>query len=299
MICVVGSLNMDLVIDCQRIPSVGETVIGKQFHTIPGGKGANQAVACGRLGAETYMLGKLGNDGFADELLTSLNDSNVNTKWIQRCSEPTGVAVISVDEQGGNSIIVAMGANNTVSKEYIVSMKDVLKKSNIIILQHEIPLTTVEYIIDCYAGKRKTIVLNPAPAMEVSDHVLSKIDFLIPNEHEIKKISSGISSDLEGYEPYIQYYLDKGVKNIIITLGDEGCLHATQKENRKYPARKVAAVDTTAAGDTFVGAFCAEYERGLNVEQAISFATIASSVSVTRKGAQTSIPYLYEIEEML
>lgn len=299
MICVVGSLNMDLVIDCQRIPSVGETVIGKQFHTIPGGKGANQAVACGRLGAETYMLGRVGNDGFADELLESLNESNVNTKGIQRCLEPTGVAVISVNEQGGNSIIVAMGANNTVSKEYIDSMNDVLEKSDIIVLQHEIPLPTVEYIIDCYAEKRKTIVLNPAPAMEVSDYALSKIDFLIPNEHEIKKISSGISSNLEGYEPYINYYLDKGVKNIIITLGEDGCLLATKKENRRFPANKVVALDTTAAGDTFVGAFCVEYERSSNVEKAIAFATIASSISVTRKGAQTSIPYLYEVEAML
>lgn len=295
MITVVGSLNMDLVLTCERIPGVGETVIGNEFQTFPGGKGANQAVAASRLGAETVMIGKIGDDEFGQRILHSLQESGVDTSYVLKSSKkPTGVAAISVDSKGGNSIIVASGANFDIHIDEVKQMDDVLSKSDILILQNEIDQEVNRYLLSTYGNKDICIVYNPAPAVHIEEEYLHYIDFLIPNEHEIKRLSSSLSDEMT-YEEYIRYYLSKGVKNMIVTLGEEGCMFADSSSVKSYPAQKVEAVDTTAAGDTFVGGFCAEYLNSKNVEAAIDFAMRSARLSVMRKGAQSSIPYRKEV----
>lgn len=295
MITVVGSLNMDLVLTCERIPGAGETVIGKEFQTFPGGKGANQAVAAARLGAETVMIGKIGDDEFGQHILHSLKESGVDTSHVLKSAgKPTGVAAISVDSKGGNSIIVTPGANFDIHIDEIRQMDDVLSKSDILILQNEIDQELNRYLLSRYGNKDICIVYNPAPAVHIEEEYLHYIDFLIPNEHEIKKLSPSLSGEMN-YEEYICYYLSKGVKNIIVTLGEEGCMFANSSSMKSYPAQKVEAVDTTAAGDTFVGGFCAEYFNSKDIETSIVFAMKSAKLSVMKKGAQSSIPYREEV----
>ncbi|MFC4804314.1 ribokinase [Filifactor villosus] len=297
MIIVVGSLNMDLVLRCDRIPKVGETVIGNDFDMIPGGKGANQAVALARLGSDVKMIGKVGRDEFAKTLVSSLEESGVDTSYLLVSNtQRTGVAGISVDGNGKNSIIVAPGANNDITLDEIVGLDSLLSSAEMIVLQNEVPSQINSYILKEYGNREIPIVWNPAPAMPIEEEYLRYIDFLIPNEHEIRLLSSNFPTDIESYDEYIDHYISKGVKHIIITLGEEGCIFACGEVRKRYCAYTVAAVDTTAAGDTFVGGFCSEYTRTKNIDTAIDFAMKAASISVTRYGAQPSIPYRKEIK---
>ncbi|MDO4794082.1 MAG: ribokinase [Filifactor alocis] len=297
MIVVVGSLNMDLVLRCNRIPKTGETVIGNDFNMIPGGKGANQAVALARLGSDVKMIGKVGRDEFAKKLTASLEESGVDiSHLLVSDTKMTGVAGISVDLEGRNSIIVAPGANNDITLEDIEGLDSLISSAEMIVLQNEIPSQVNSYILKKYANRRISIVWNPAPAMPIEEEYLRYIDFLIPNEHEIRLLSSDFPTDIRDYRAYIDHYLSKGVKNIIVTLGEEGCIFASDGVYKTYSAYTVDAVDTTAAGDTFVGGFCCEYIRTGDVDTAIDFAMRAASISVTRYGAQPSIPYRKEIK---
>lgn len=298
MICVVGSINMDLVVSTEVIPKVGETVIGRNFDSIPGGKGANQAVAAARIGAETVMIGKLGDDGFGTALKASLVASGVDCSSILVEEGGTsGIALISVDDKAGNSIIVVPGTNYHMGESDIDLAKPLIQQSSIVVFQHELPPETVKYGILMAKHEGKITVLNPAPAKELEDAVLSAVDFLIPNEHELSVVAQMAADTEEDRISAARSLVERGVRNVIVTLGDKGCLFVDSKSVIHYPAQAVDAVDSTAAGDSFVGSFCASYEREKSIEAAIRLGQKAAALSVTRKGAQTSIPTLKEVQE--
>lgn len=299
MICVIGSLNMDLVINTKRIPAPGETVMGNDFKTIGGGKGANQAVAAARAGAKTSMIGSVGSDDFAKVLLQNLADSQVDTRFIQQLpGQSTGVALISVGEDGSNSIIVSPEANYQLTTEDIQKNIQAIQEAQILLLQHEIPHEVTSFAIEKGKSLGKTIVLNPAPAMEIHPELYSKIDFLVPNEHELEYIYPHKNSG-KSFDEMAAFFIQHGVKNLILTLGEQGCRHYDQHGATSYPAFKVKASDSTAAGDTFVGAFAAYYSKYNNIPRAIEFGMMAAAISVTRRGAQTSIPTLAEMKAVM
>lgn len=294
-IVVIGSINMDLVTRCKRAPQGGETLFGESFSQIPGGKGANQAVAIGKLGSEVVMLGKVGDDSFGVELINSLKNANVNTEYIEKTQVSSGIAKIIVEENGQNRILVVPGANSQVDKEYIDRNIEVIKNSDIIVAQLEIPVETVEYAFAKAKEFGKKTILNPAPAMELSDELIKNSDLIIPNESELALIT-GINTDNEdGINKAGKKLLEMGVKDLIITLGGKGSLHMNKTLCEHHSAYKVKAVDTTAAGDSFIGGLVRKLDNN-NVGDAIEYATKVSAIVVTRFGAQTSIPTLEEVE---
>lgn len=300
MIAVVGSLNMDLVINTKQIPRPGETVMGQDFVTICGGKGANQAVAAARAGGSVVMIGKVGEDDFGKRILDSLQESNIDCSLVEKVvGASTGVALISVAEDGNNSIIVSPEANYRMTTNDTERWLQVLEQADMILLQHEIPGEITYEIIDKMGEQGKCILLNPAPAQPVAEYLWDKIDFLIPNEHELAAIFPKKSQEETSIEEMASYLVQKGIDNVIVTLGEKGCIHFDKKGSRAYPAHLVKAVDTTAAGDTFVGAFAAYYAKQPDISKAIEFGMMAAAISVTRKGAQTSIPSLSEMKQQM
>ena len=288
---VVGSINMDLVIRTNRIPSKGETIIGDNLIDFPGGKGANQAVAISRLGENVTMFGCVGRDQYGECLIQNFKDEKVNTDYIREIDGvSTGVAVITVCDDD-NSIIVIPGANNCVDKDYIDSVKDKILEHNLIILQNEIPMETIEYVVDfCHENGIKTI-LNPAPAKKISKNLINKLSYLTPNEHEVALIFEGENID---------EVLNKYDQKLIITLGENGVKFLDEnKEIVKVPCRKSNVIDTTGAGDTFNCAFCVGLIHGKKLSGSIKFANIAAGLSTEKFGAQSGMPYLNEVlEEM-
>ncbi len=298
-ILVVGSLNMDTVIETPHMPKCGETIAGKGVEQIPGGKGANQAYAVGKLGGRVAMLGAVGDDTKGQRLLDNLKAVNVDVSHVEKLKEvPTGQAYITVDCNGDNTIIIIAGANGEVDKELIRENRELIRRSDIIVMQLEIPLEVVQYVKELAVEEGKTIILDPAPARgDIPDSLWKGIDFIKPNETEIG-ILTGM--DTENQKERIcaaRELIRKGVKNVIVTLGGEGCVHVTADSEEYFPAHKVKAVDTTAAGDCFTAAFALALSQGKSCEKAISLGQKASAIAVTRKGAQTSIPTLEEITE--
>lgn len=297
-VVVIGSINMDLVTVCERAPQGGETLFGSKFLQVPGGKGANQAVAIGKLGSCVTMLGKVGKDSFGDELINSMNKNNVITEHIEKCDLPTGTANIVVEGNGQNRILVVPGANSLVDIEYIKRNLDVIKEADIVVTQLEIPVETVEYALKKAKEFGKITILNPAPARELSDEIISNSDFIIPNESELNVIT-GIETETEdGIKKASEKLLGMGVKTLIVTLGSKGSLHLDSKTLEYHSAYKVKAVDTTAAGDSFIGGFVRTLKEG-NVGEAIEFATKVSAIAVTKEGAQSSIPSIEEVENFI
>lgn len=294
-VVVVGSINMDLVTVCQRAAAAGETLFGKEFLQIPGGKGANQAVAIGKLGSQVTMLGKVGNDSFGIDLIESMKKNNVVTSRIEKCELATGTANIIVEENGQNRILVVPGANSLVDVDYIERNLDVIKEADIIVTQLEIPVETVEYLLKKAKEFGKTTLLNPAPARELSEEIIKNSDFIIPNESELKVITGIETETEEGIKKASKKLLDLGVKNLIVTLGSKGSLYLNHNTCELHTAYKVDAVDTTAAGDSFIGGFVRTLKDG-DIGKAIEFATKVSAIAVTRQGAQSSIPSLEEVE---
>lgn len=288
---VVGSINMDLVIKTDRIPQKGETIIGNNLTDFPGGKGANQAVAISRLGESVTMFGCVGRDQYGECLIQNFKDEKVDASYVKEIDGvSTGIAVITVCEDD-NSIIVIPGANNYVDKDYIDSIKDKILEHNLIILQNEIPMETIEYVVDfCNENKIKTI-LNPAPARKISKELIDKLSYLTPNEHEVDLIF-GVEN--------IDEVLSKYNQKLIITLGENGVKFANEnKEIVQVPCRKSNVIDTTGAGDTFNGAFCVGLVHGKKLYGSIKFANIAAGLSTEKFGAQSGMPYLNEVlEEM-
>lgn len=289
---VVGSINMDMTVTAERIPKKGETLFGNDIHYIPGGKGANQAVAMARLGGEIEMFGCVGNDNWGKALIENLQKENVKTDHIKLTEETsTGVAVITVGDND-NTIIVVAGANAKVDRTYIDSISEELLQSEVVVLQHEIPIDTVEYIIDiCYKSNVK-VVLNPAPAYPLSKDTIEKITYLTPNEHE----AAILFGDDISTEDLLKRYPEK----LLITQGEKGVSICLSNGNLfVVSARKANVVDTTGAGDTLNGAFAVKIAEGSSVVEALKFANVCASLSTEKFGAQGGMPTREEvIEEM-
>lgn len=295
-VVVVGSINMDLVTRCKRAPKGGETLFGEEFSQVPGGKGANQVVAIGKLGTNVIMLGKIGKDSFGKDMLASMEKNGVNIQHIEEGEKATGIAKIIVEESGQNRILVVAGANSEVDKEYVDRHLAAIKESDIVVTQLEIPIETVEYTLKKAKEFGKITILNPAPARELSDEIIKNSDFIIPNESELALITGMAVETEEEIKKAGKKLLDMGVKNLIITLGSKGSLHLNRDKCEFHSAYKVKAIDTTAAGDSFIGGVVREL-NGDNISEAIEFGTKVSAIAVTKKGAQTSIPTIEEVIE--
>lgn len=285
-VVVVGSINVDMVFTSDIRPKAGETVLGNTFSVIPGGKGANQAVAAAKLGAETYMVGCVGNDSNGEFSLKNLQNMNVNTLGVKTVNNvPTGVANIVVADND-NSIIVISGANFEITKEIIDNNKELILSSDIVLLQLEIPFKVVEYVIEICSKNNVKVLLNPAPAAELNDYIIENATYITPNEHELKLIFKNQNTD-----EILKRYPNK----LIVTLGSKGVKYYDGHEIRQIPSIKVNVVDTTGAGDTFCGGLAAALVRGYNIEDAIKFANKAASVTVTMLGAQSGMPTLNQL----
>ncbi|MGL5122704.1 MAG: ribokinase [Fusobacteriaceae bacterium] len=296
-IIVIGSINMDLVTLCERVPRGGETLFGKEFFQIPGGKGANQAVAMGKLGSQVTMLGKIGNDILGKELLQSMKKNGVNIDNIEKTSGSSGIAKIIVEKNGENRILVVPGANGKVDIEYINRHIELLKKSDYIVAQLEIPIETVKYVFNKAHELKKITILNPAPAIELDDEIIKYSDYIIPNETELEILSGVKITDDDSIKIAANILIKKGVKNLIITLGSKGSRIINKELDIFIPAHKVTALDTTAAGDSFIGGFLNGISLGLSLKEAVERGTTVAGISVTRRGAQTSLPTLKEVLE--
>lgn len=286
-VVVVGSINVDMVFVSDKRPVAGETVLGKTFSLIPGGKGANQAVAAAKLGADSIMVGCMGLDSNSDFAMDNLKSVNVNTDCIDVIQDvPTGVANIIVAE-GDNSIIVISGANYEVNIKTINKYKDIILSADIVLMQLEIPLETVEYTLELCAKNNVNVLLNPAPAVELSSSMIENATYITPNEHELKVIL-GKDCDTEAE-------MKKYPNKLIVTLGSKGAKYFDGVEMKLVPSHKVEVVDTTGAGDTFCGAMAAALVRGDSLEDAIKFANKAAAYSITKLGAQSGMPTLKQL----
>lgn len=299
-IVVVGSLNMDVVIETPHMPKCGETISGRSVTLVSGGKGANQAYAVGKLGGDVTMIGAVGKDASGEVLLDNLKSVNVNVAGIKAMEDgTTGQAFINVDDNGDNSIIIIAGANGMVTKELIDENVQLINESDIVIMQLEIPLEVVEYVKEIAVRAGKTVIIDPAPAVpDIPEHFWKGIDYIKPNETELA-ILTGLKSDTrEELVKGAGTMLHKGVKNVIVTLGGDGCILVQEGRETYFPPCEVKAVDTTAAGDSFTAAFALALSEGKSCEEAIELGQKVSAVAVTRKGAQTSIPTMEEVEKM-
>jgi len=294
-VVIVGSINMDLVVRSPRLPLPGETILGSAFATFPGGKGANQAVAASRLGASVIMVGRVGNDAFGDQMLQTLANDRVDVSQVQHDTQaPTGVALITVDDKGENTIVVASGANMSLTPEDVSAAESCFAGAAAVVMQFEIPLPAIQRACDLARRHGARIILNPAPARSLEPEFLAGVDDLIPNQTELSMLS-GITTIPEATAELRAW----GVQNVIVTLGADGVLLAGSGEPVRYPAFKVKALDTTAAGDAFVGAYAVGLADGLAAHDAIRWANAAAALSVTHVGAQPSLPRRGELERFL
>jgi ribokinase len=307
-VLIIGSSNMDLNIYSKRFPNPGETVTGGRFKQFLGGKGANQAVASVRSGANTIFIGKIGIDPFGEQMISRLNAEGINTEHIFRDpQEHSGVAFIIIDENGENMISVAPGANLKLTPEEIKLKANLIRKAKSVVVQMEIPIETIAEIFNIASKGDVIKILNPAPLKPIPINILNNIDIVIPNEGELFRLYSllelkGLSS--EGNNKILQASKDLcnlGLKIIITTLGNKGCVIYDGKKDKfiNISAPKVKAVDTVGAGDCFIGVLASKLSKGETIVKAVKYATVAASIAVTRKGAQESMPYINEIEEKI
>jgi len=297
-IVVVGSINLDLVAMAERIPAIGETVIGTDFQIHPGGKGANQAVAIARLGYPVRMIGRLGSDAFGAQLRGHLESAGVDMAGIGASEGPSGVAVILVSRKGENSIVVAPGANAKVTPEDIFENLAIIREAGMVLTQLEIPLETVECLSALCARENVPLVLDPAPANKLPQKVLERVDWFTPNETEADfyGAENGHHSGSEIPSDVAEMLLLRGCKGVVLKMGSNGSFLASQTGLREsIPAFAVRAVDTTAAGDAFNGAFAVGLMLGESPRESAVFAAGVAAVSVTRLGAQHSMPTMTEV----
>jgi len=299
-IVVVGSSNTDMVIKVKNLPKPGETVIGKEFYIAAGGKGANQAVAAARLGADVTFIAKVGKDMFGDRAIANFQESGINTDFVFRDEKnPSGVALIFVDEKGENSIAVSPGSNANLVKENIKLAIDEIKKAVIMLIQLEIPIETVEYAVNVAKQHNVKVILNPAPARKLSDQLLKRVDIITPNESEAEVLTGlKIVDDISAAKA-AEALIQKGVGNVVITLGERGAFLYTKSDNMLIPTKRVNAVDTTAAGDAFNGGLAFALGSGMSLKDAIHFANFVGAYSVTRRGAQPSMPNYDEVKRFM
>jgi ribokinase len=296
-VVVIGSLNMDLVTRAPRLPAGGETLIGHSFATVSGGKGANQAVAAARLGAQVAMVGCVGNDDYGVQLREALLAEQIDCQAVTTVEDCSGVALIVVDDNSQNAIVIVAGANGAMTPAVIDRFDAVLKGADVIICQLEIPDATVGHALKRARALGKIVILNPAPASRpLPADWFAAIDYLIPNESEASALSRLPVDSLATAEVAASQLIAMGAGKVIITLGAQGSLFANGKGFEHFPAPKVKAVDTTAAGDTFVGGFAAALANGKSEAEAIRYGQIAAALSVTRAGAQPSIPTRSDVQ---
>ncbi len=295
-ILVIGSSNTDMVIKSSRIPEKGETILGGEFIMNPGGKGANQAVAASKLGGNVIFVSKLGNDLLGKSAIEGFNKVGIDTsKIIIDDVSPSGVALIMVDDNGENCISVALGANAKLSKDNIVQIKEIFKSVEYILVQLEIPIKTVNKICEIASDFGKKVILNPAPAQKLSDDILKHIYALTPNETEVKLMTGVVVEDEITAHTAAEALKNKGVPVIIITMGVKGAYVYSEDFIGLISAPQVKAIDATAAGDTFNGALVVALAEGKTLEDAVIFANKAAALSVTKLGAQSSIPFRSQI----
>ncbi len=299
-ILVIGSSNTDMTVMTERQPVPGETVLGGHFKMGAGGKGANQAVAAQRLGGgNVSFVCKVGNDLFGNNSIQHYMREGLDVSKAMRCETPSGVALITVDRNAENSIVVACGANAMISVEDINAVADEIRSSGILLLQLEIPVPAVLRAAQIAHEAGVTVVLNPAPATELPREIYETIDLFIPNQTEISLLTGCNPDDEDSLKCGVETLFARGVKNVILTKGSKGSMLVKDSDwnsRKDIPARKVHAVDTTAAGDTFCGALCVALSEGRSMEDAVEFATTASSLTVQKLGAQESIPYRKDIQ---
>ena len=296
-IVVVGSSNTDMVIKTSRLPRPGETVIGGTFFMNPGGKGANQAVAVARLGGKASFVCKTGNDLFGNQARQLFEKEGLDTLFVLSDTEnPSGVALITVDDHAENCIVVASGANANLTCADLMSAMEVIDQADIVLIQLEIPMSTVEYVAEAAFKKNKRVILNPAPAHSLSKSLLQHLYLITPNETEAEMISGIKITDMSSAKEAASVIAGMGVQNVIITLGSKGALVYNKEVVEVIPGFQVNAVDTTAAGDVFNGALVVSLSEGRTLAEAVRFACKAAAISVTRIGAQSSIPYRNEVD---
>jgi ribokinase len=297
-VAVAGSLNMDLIARAPRIPQPGETILGSDFSTAPGGKGANQAVAAARLRAQVSMVGRVGRDAFAQNLLASLAAAGVDHRHvIQDAQTATGVALIMVDDGGQNSIVVAPGANARLSPADVEAARATIATADVLLLQLESPLEAVARAAELAHAHGVTVILNPAPACELPAELLAQVDVLVPNESETA-ILTGLPAGSQ-VEVQAAALLELGVGAALLTLGERGALLARPEGTEHVPAFRVTPVDTTAAGDAFVGGFAAALAEGRSPVEAVRWGCAAGALATTKLGAQPSLPTHQEVEALL
>ncbi len=295
-ILVIGSSNTDMVIKTEKLPAPGETILGGTFLMNPGGKGANQAVAAARLGGKVTFITKRGNDLFGNQAVGLLMREGIDTQYIVKDLElPSGVALITVDSLGENSIVVAPGSNGNLTEDDIPSAIFENTKFDILLLQLEIPMNTVEYSAIAASVQGVKVILNPAPACKLPDRLLQNTWLITPNETEAETITGMEITDISSAYRAAVLIQEKGVKNVIITLGEMGAYIKSSNFTGLVPGIKVTPVDTTAAGDVFNGALAVAISEGKDLQEAVVFANKAAAISVTRMGAQASAPYRSEV----
>lgn len=285
-----------MVVRSERLPRSGESVIGGGFMMAGGGKGANQAVAVARMGHRVLFAAAVGNDMFGDAAVAAYKRFGIDTTYIARKDTPSGVALIMVDAAGQNSISVALGANNTLTVEDVMPALEQVESGDIVLLQLEIPMETVDACVAVAAAKGARVVLNPAPAAVVSEHTLSKLYLITPNQTEAQTLTGVDVTDEATAQLAAQVLVSHGVERVVITMGSAGAYLYEEGKGVLIPACKVSAVDTTAAGDVYNGALCAALAEGQSLQDALKFATKASAISVTRVGAQPSVPTREEVD---
>jgi len=298
-IAVLGSANADLVLRCERLPRPGETVQGEDFRTLPGGKGANQAVAAARLGAKVEFIGCLGSDAFGQQVRDTLQREGVGTAHLRTLAgERTGAAIVLVERSGQNSIAIAAGANARLGVAQVDAAAAVIENAALLVCQLESPLAAVAHAIALAHRHGVPVLLNPAPAQALPAALLAQVDTLVPNESEAAQLL-GLAPD-GSFHPAeaAQTLRSRGPRRVILTLGSEGACVADADGTRHFPAPRVTPVDTTGAGDTFIGAYAAALCEGRTVDEAIAFAQRAAAISVTREGAMAAMPTRAECEAL-
>ena len=296
-ILVIGSLNADLVVRTPRFPAPGETISGGDLAIIPGGKGANQAVAVARQGTSVAMVGRVGSDSFGPTLIQNLQNNKVDTNLVQISDSATGTAIIVVDSSGQNSIVLSPGANDKVTPADVdaVSFQD----GNMLLLQLEIPLETVIHAASVARQNGLRVILNPAPARSLPDSLLADVDILVPNESELQLLSGQSVTDIDSAASAARTVLAKSVKTVIVTLGSNGALLVTDERIAHIPTFNVDVVDTTAAGDAFIGGLAAALLKGKALEEAVRYGNASGALAATKFGAQPSLPTQDEVEQLL
>jgi len=296
-ICIIGSIGYDLTTYMYHFPKAGETIVGKKFIQNPGGKGDNQVIAAARVGGDVTFIGAVGDDNYGELLKKNLEANNVKTHLKIVPNMSSQIATILIDETGENRIVIVPGANNFVDKKQIDDNFDIIKECDIILMQLEIPMETVEYVVDKFYELNKILILNPAPGAELSDNIIKKCTYLTPNENEIGLITKMPYDTIDNIKLAAKSLIDKGAQNVLVTLGEKGAYLKNKNEDIIIPTIKVKAIDTTGAGDCFNGVFAMYLALGKSAIEAIKYANVASSISVTRSGAVPSLPYKEEVDE--